>query len=45
MTTSWYSIQLSLPSSEVIFNGFFSVDNSTHIVQTFFDSTNPMVNI
>jgi len=45
MSISWYSIQLSLPSSGVIFNGFFSVDNSTHIVQTFFDSTNPTVNI
>ena len=45
MSISWYSIQLSLPSSEVIFNGFFSVDDSTHIVQTFFDSTNPTVDI
>jgi len=47
MSISWYSIQLSLPSSGdlVIFNGFFSVDDSTHIVQTFFDSTNPTVDI
>jgi len=47
MTVSWYSIQLSLPLSNdlVIFNGFFSVDDATHIVQTFYDSTNPTVNI
>ena len=47
MSISWYSIQLSLPSMGdlVIFNGFFSVDDSTHIVQTFFDSTNPTVDI
>jgi hypothetical protein len=45
MPISWYSIRLSLPSSEVIFNGFFSVDDSTHIVQTFFDATNPTVDI
>ena len=47
MSISWFSIQLSLPASggQVIFNGFFSVDDSTHIVQTFFDSTQPTVNI
>jgi hypothetical protein len=47
MSISWYSIQLSLPNNGdlVIFNGFFSVDDSTHIVQTFFDSTNPSVDI
>jgi len=47
MSISWYSIQLSLPDvgGLVIFNGFFSVDDATHIVQTFYDSTNPTVDI
>ena len=47
MSISWYSIQLSLPDMGglVIFNGFFSVDDATHIVQTFYDSTNPTVDI
>ena len=47
MSVSWYSIQLTLPANgnQIIFNGFFSVDDSTHIVQTFFDSTNPTVDI
>jgi hypothetical protein len=47
MTISWYSIQLSLPASNnlIIFNGFFNVDNASHIVQTFYDSTNPTVDI
>jgi hypothetical protein len=42
-----YYIRLTLPgqSDLVIFNGFFDVDDSTHIVQTFYDSTNPTVNI
>lgn len=47
MSVSWYSIQLSLPAGNdlVIFNGFFSVDDTTHIVQTFYDSTNPTIDI
>jgi len=47
MSISWYSIQLSLPDvgGLVIFNGFFSVDDATNIVQTFYDSTNPTVDI
>jgi len=46
MTTRYY-IRLTLPdqSDLVIFTGFFYVDDSTHIVQTFYDSTNPTVNI
>ena len=45
--TTLYYIRLTLPSSGdlVIFTGFFEVDNSTHIVQTFYDLTNPTVNI
>jgi hypothetical protein len=46
MTTRFY-IQLTLPdlSNLVIFTGFFDVDDATHIVQTFYDSTNPTVDI
>ena len=45
--TTRYFIRLSLPSPAnlVIFSGFFDVDNATHIVQTFYDSSNSMVNI
>ena len=39
-----YYIRLSL-GNLVIFNGFFDVDNVTNIVQTFYDSTNPTVDI
>jgi hypothetical protein len=50
MSLEWYSIQIqtwdvTLGAGAVIFNGFFSVDPATHIVQTFFDSTNPTVDI
>jgi hypothetical protein len=47
MTTTKYYIRLTLPSDSnlVIFTGFFYVDDSTHIVQTFYDSTNPTVDI
>jgi hypothetical protein len=45
MSLEWYSIQISLADNTPIFNGFFSVDPNTHIVQTFFDITNPTVNI
>jgi hypothetical protein len=42
-----YYIRLSLPDlgNLVIFTGFFDVDNNTNIVQTFYDSSNPTVNI
>lgn len=47
MSTTRYYIRLTLPASGdlVIFTGFFDVDDSTHIVQTFYDSINPSVNI
>jgi hypothetical protein len=47
MTTTRYYIRLTLPAQSdlVIFTGFFDVDDSTHIVQTFYDSTNPTVDI
>lgn len=45
--TSRYYIRLTLPDlgNLVIFTGFFDVDNVTHIVQTFYDSSNPTVDI
>ena len=45
--TTRYYIQLTLPSASniIIFTGFFDVDDTTHIVQTFYDSTNPTVDI
>lgn len=47
MSVTRYYIQLSLPDlgGLIIFTGFFDVDNSTNIVQTFYDSTNPTVDI
>lgn len=44
---SRYYIRLTLPAlgNLVIFTGFFDVDNVTNIVQTFYDSTNPTVDI
>jgi hypothetical protein len=45
--TTRYYIRLTLPTSNnlVIFSGFFDVENSTNIVQEFYDSSNPTVNI
>jgi hypothetical protein len=45
--TTRYYIQLMLPSSNnlVIFSGFFDVEIATNIVKSFFDSSNPTVNI
>jgi hypothetical protein len=42
-----YYIRLTLPNLNnlVIFTGFFDVDIASNIVQTFFDSSNPTVNI
>ena len=45
MSLEWYSIRISLSDNTSIFYGFFSVDPNTHIVQTFFDTTNPTVDI
>jgi hypothetical protein len=39
MSIQWYSIHISLADNTPIFSGFFSVDNNTHIVQTFYDAT------
>lgn len=45
--TTKYYIRLRRPASNnvIMFTGFFYVDNTTNIVQTFYDSTNPTVNI
>ena len=45
--TARYYIRLSLPDQGnlVIFTGFFDVDTLTNVVQAFYDSTNPTVNI
>lgn len=45
--TTRYYIRLSLPALNnlVIFTGFFNVNNSTNIVETFYDSINPNVDI
>ena len=45
MSLEWYSIQITLADNTPVFSGFFSVDPGTHIVQTFFDITNPTVDI
>jgi len=46
MARSWYSIKTSLSTGGGdFFNGFFSVDNITNKVRSFFDSTNPNVDI
>ena len=37
MTISWYSISISLISrGSVIFNGYFSVDDTTNVIQNFY---------
>ena len=39
MTTSWYSISISRQSGgETIFNGYFSVDNTSNVVQSFYNA-------
>ena len=47
ISTTRYYIQLSLSNlgNLVIFTGFFDVDNTTHIVVRFYDSSNPTVDI
>ena len=42
MTISWYSIRISPQSGgDAIFNGYFSVDNDTNLVQGFYDLSLP----
>jgi hypothetical protein len=44
MTTSWYSISMSLQSVGVIFNGYFSVDDNTNLVTSFYETINGSTN-
>ena len=36
MSISWHSIKIALPGGSVIFNGFFSVNVTTSVVQSFY---------
>ena len=36
MSISWHSISIALPGGSVIFNGFFSVNVTTSVVQSFY---------
>ena len=37
MTISWHSIRISLPAGgSVIFDGYFNVDDTTHVIQNFY---------
>ena len=40
MSISWHSISIALPGGSVIFNGFFSVDDTTSVVQSFYYLSN-----
>jgi hypothetical protein len=45
MTISWYFISISLQSEEeAIFNGYFSVDNATNLVTSFYETINGSTN-
>lgn len=44
MTISWYSISISLQSGVAIFNGYFSVDNDTNLVTSFYETINGSTN-
>lgn len=44
MTTSWYSISISLQSGGAIFNGYFSVNNNTNLVTAFYETINGSTN-
>lgn len=44
MTSSWYSISISLENGGGIFNGYFSVDNSTNLVTKFYETINGFTN-
>ena len=46
MSIAWYSIQIrTIDGGPVDFDGFFSVNTSTNLVQNFYDSTNPTADI
>ena len=43
MTVSWYSITIT--DIGTIFSGYFSVDNATNVIQSFYNSTDLTTNI
>jgi hypothetical protein len=46
MTISWFSVNISSQDgSTPYFSGFFSVDNTVNVITSFYDSTNPTVDI
>lgn len=44
-SVSWYSISISPTGGSSIFSGYFSVDNSTNIIQNFYNANNIGTNI
>uniref|UniRef100_A0A6C0IIT7 Hedgehog/Intein (Hint) domain-containing protein n=1 Tax=viral metagenome TaxID=1070528 RepID=A0A6C0IIT7_9ZZZZ len=44
MSLSWYSINIQYQSSS-IFDGYFSVDTTTNIIQSFYQNNNPTTNL
>ena len=45
MTISWHTINIFKQNEDKIFTGYFSVDNDTTIIQKFYNSSNPDVDI
>ena len=44
MTISWYSISIVSPIDGIIFNGYFSVNNVTNLVISFYETINGSTN-
>lgn len=44
-STSLYSIQIQLTDTTPVFNGYFEVDDTTHVIQHFYDTSNLSVDI
>lgn len=44
MNNSWYSIEISLQSGGVLFNGYFKVNNTTNLVIEFYETINGSTN-
>jgi len=46
MATSWYSIQITPQAGgDSIFNGYFNLNNASHVIQGFYNTNNLSVNI
>ena len=43
--TSLFSIQVQLTDTTPVFNGYFEVDDTTHVIQHFYDTSNISVDI